>query len=175
MGPPRCRRKILLRGGPVRSGRGDREVWNGRPSRSLIRTHTRPQNSRFCRIASRISGSHPALATAGSGGRWHFFCSRHEQFWLRTTTGMGPKMLEPMERRNPTSLVHVFPQNPGDCESGGRLSGRDWLRYPRGSVASWARVALRVRHRKAEHGAGLSCSPFPNNSPARPALGKRDS
>jgi len=24
----------------------------------------------------------------------------------------------------------------------------------------------------AERGAGLSCSPFPNNSPARPALGK---
>lgn len=32
-------------------------------------------------------------------------------------------------------------------------------------------MALRVRNRKAERGAGLSCSPFPNNSPARPALG----
>lgn len=34
----------------------------------IVRTHTRPQNSGFCKIASRISGSLPALATAGSGG-----------------------------------------------------------------------------------------------------------
>jgi len=50
----------------------------------LFRTHARPQNSGFHKIASRISGSLPALATAGSGGRWHFFCSRHTQLWLKT-------------------------------------------------------------------------------------------
>jgi hypothetical protein len=60
----------------------------------------RPQNSGNPRIASRISGSLPALATAGSGGRWLFFCSSSTQLWLKTTKGMGPEMLEPMERRN---------------------------------------------------------------------------
>ena len=37
-----------------------------------------------------ISGSLPALATAGSGGRWHFFCSRNTQLWLQQQQGRPP-------------------------------------------------------------------------------------
>ena len=40
------------------------------------------------------------------------------------------------------------------------------------SVELPQRVALRVRNRMAERGAGLSSSSFPNCSPARPAMGE---
>jgi hypothetical protein len=100
----------------------------------LFRTHARPQNSGFHKIASRISGSLPALATAGSGGRWHFFCSRHEQLWLKTpptkrdvepvAAGMGPEMLEPIERRNRPLVAYTFPQNRGNSRRLARLNPR---------------------------------------------------
>ena len=32
-------------------------------------------------------------------------------FVVRTTKGMGPEMLEPMERQNRPSLARIFPQN----------------------------------------------------------------
>ncbi len=66
--------------GPVRGG--GQNVCFSCLAIFIVRTHARPQNSGFCKIASRISGSLPALATAGSDGRWHFFPPRHTQLWL---------------------------------------------------------------------------------------------
>jgi hypothetical protein len=70
---------------------GGQNVSVSRLTITLFRTHTRPQNSGFRKIATRISGSLPALATAGSGGRWHFFCSRNTQLWLLQQRAWGRK------------------------------------------------------------------------------------
>jgi hypothetical protein len=90
---PRRRKRKFVRPAlsGVRGGAGGQNVCFSPYSIYLFRTRVRPQNWGFCKIASRISGSHSAIATAGSGSRWHFFCSRNTQLWLITTTRRGRK------------------------------------------------------------------------------------
>lgn len=92
------------------------------------RTCTRPQNWR-------ISGSLPALATAGSGGRCLFFCSRNTHLWLKRTP----------TKRGSSQTIRTGRSRP-HCRHFGRVSCRQTLgpRLPclnTSPLVTWVHVA----------------------------------